>query len=534
VAKLISALLLLCAASAWGQTSDPLPGKVEANNRDIKTTEVKSADTNNVDAKTPNKTEAIEPSATNKTTTTEAGESSLGLTELPDLSASNQIPLLNNRFRIDYQIDEITVVFFRKKGSPSVVLVKPDGSKVYARTARDNQIEWHDDSTYDLIKIKHPTPGPWQAIGSILPESRIMVLTDIDLQVDPLPTDMMVGETLKVTARLTNGGKPINAKDFRDVLKLDVLLISTQKAEYDNHSQSVLEFTSFHDDGKNFDERPRDAIFTGEFKLNFPAGEWIPKYIVKTPLYTRELMQSPIIVQRAPVEYKVVEAMDDASRHLLTYTINDGPAVGSSVALQGRIRFPNNEVQSFTLGEMPNNTRELAIANAGIGTYRIENMMFGRTKAGREFVMSLPEYTFAAVGPKIEVPEIDAVPNADISTNDAAMSGASTMPAAPEPEVEPEVPFPIGWVIVANVLILLLGGGSVLWMMHDPSRHMMTMLMAKLNPAALIKRKKTEAGAMSGAAAATAAQAGATETPGKKAQKNNGGDDILDLSLPDD
>ena len=455
--------------------------------------------------------------------------SSLGLTELPDLSASNQIPLLNNRFRIDYEIDEITLVFFRKKGAPSVVLVKPDGTKIYARTAKDHQMEWHDDKTYDLIKINQPTPGPWQAIGSILPESRIMVLTDIDLQVDPLPTDMMVGESLKVTARLTNGGKPINAKDFRDVLKLDVLLISTQKAEYDNHNQTVLEFTSFQDDGKNFDERPRDAIFTGEFKLDFPAGEWIPKYIVKTPLYTRELMQAPIIVQRAPVEYSVVEAVADAERHQLTYTINDGPADGNTVAFQGRIRFPNNEVQSFTLGEMPGNTRLLAIANAGVGTYRVENMMFGRTKGGREFVMSLPEYTFAAVGPKVEVPEI-----ADTAVEQVENGAATTVPEPLQPQPEPEAPFPIGWVIFANVLILLLGGGSILWMTNDKAKQMMLMLFAKLNPAKLLKRNKSGADAAATDGAAQSAPTMAAENPAKKAQKNNGGDDILDLSLPDD
>lgn len=460
--------------------------------------------------------------------------SSLGLTELPDLSTSNQIPLLNNRFRIDYEIDEITLVFFRKKGAPSVVLVKPDGSKVYSRTARDHQMEWHDDKTYDLIKIKQPTPGPWQAIGSILPESRIMVLTDIDLQVDPLPTDLMVGESLKVTARLTNGGKPINAKDFRDVLKLDVLLISTQKAEYDNHNQTVLELTSFQDDGKNFDERPRDAIFTGEFKLDFPAGEWIPKYIVRTPLYTRELMQAPILVQRAPIEYKVVEALDDASRHQLTYTITDGPADGNSVALQGRIRFPSNEVQSFTLGEMPGNDRLLAIANAGVGTYRIENMMFGRTKAGREFVMSLPEYSFAAVGPKIEVPEIPTSAAKTTQGSPDTSKSSDEAVASPAPVPEPEKPFPLLWVIIGNLLILLLGGGVVLWMTNDKIRQMLTMLFAKLNPAALLKRKNAGAGTPGNPAASSSMSAGAMEAPVKKAQKNNGGDDILDLSLPDD
>lgn len=477
---------------------------------------------------------AQQTAATNQPEVTQsdkgAVESSLGLTELPDIGASNQIPLLNNRFRIDYKIDEITLVFFRKKGAPSVVLVKPDGSKIYARTAKDHQMEWHDDKTYDLIRIKQPTPGPWQAIGSILPESRIMVLTDIDLRVDPLPTDMMVGETLKVTARLTNGGKPINAKDFRDVLKLDVLLISTQKAEYDNHNQTVLEFTSFEDDGKNFDERPRDGIFTGEFKLDFPAGEWIPKYIVKTPLYTRELMQAPIIVKRAPLEFAVVEATEEAERHQLTYTIVDGPADGNTVAFQGRIRFPNNEVQSFTLGEMPGASRVLAIANAGIGTYRIENMMFGRTHSGREFVMSLPEYTFAAVGPKIAVPEIAATESEAIVADDPAAPVAAPV----EPEVVPPPPFPIGWVIFANLLILLLGGGAVLWMANDQAKQMMSMLLAKVNPAKLLKRNKNAAQTPDSAGAATAAGAVAAETPPKKAQKNNGGDDILDLSLPDD
>jgi len=215
-------------------------------------------------------------------------ESSLGLTELPPVSASNQIPLLDNRFRIDEAVEEITLIFFRKKGSPSVVLVKPDGSKVYARTAKEQQMEWHDDKTFDLIKMKKPTPGPWQAVGEVLPESRIMVLTDIDLVVDPLPTDMMAGETLKVTARLTNNGQLINARDFRDVLQLDVLLISTQKEQYDNFNQTVLEFTSFRDDGKNYDERARDAIFTGEFKLGYARWRVDPQiYCENSTLYPR-------------------------------------------------------------------------------------------------------------------------------------------------------------------------------------------------------------------------------------------------------
>ena len=40
----------------------------------------------------------------------------------------NEIPLLDNRFRIDSQLDEITLLFFRKPGSPAVILVRPMAS----------------------------------------------------------------------------------------------------------------------------------------------------------------------------------------------------------------------------------------------------------------------------------------------------------------------------------------------------------------------------------------------------------------------
>lgn len=475
------------------------------------------------------------------------------LRELNLPAGSNQIPLLNNRFRIDFAVEEITLVFFRKRGSPSIVLVRPDGSKVYARTAKEKGMQWFDDKTYDLIKISNPTPGPWQALGDILPESRIMVLTDIDLRVDPLPNDMMLGEHLKVTARLTNGGKPINARDFRDILQLDVLLISTQKPEYDNANSTVIEFTKFLDDGKNFDERPRDAVFTGEFNLTMQAGEWVPKYIVTTPLYTRELLQDPILVARTPIEISYQEGLGEDERHLVTYTVTEGPMDAHSLMVQGRLRYPSGEVQSFTLSEAQAQSRELEVANAGTGTYRIEHMLYGKTKQGREFVIALPEYTFAAVGPKVEVPkDVPAASGADgaLATTDsaagadsaagtgkpallaetaAAPGGADSLSADSQPEPV-AADFPWAMVIGVNLLILLLGGAVVLFTMFPSAAGQLRMLAAKLNPSGLLKKGNAaapvDATPETGAATANASA--------KNSPKNKASDDILDLSLPDD
>jgi len=453
--------------------------------------------------------------------TTPAAEDPTGLSLLPDLPAKNQIPLFDNRFRIDYEVEEITMVFFRKRGSASVILVKPDGSKINVVNADDQNVQWYDDKTYDLIKIKKPTPGPWQAIGQILPESKIMVLTDIELQVDPLPDHLMAGETIKVTATLTNGGKPIVAKDFRDLLRLDVLFLSTNNSEYENFGAGVIELTTFADDGRNFDEKPRDGIFTGEFKLEMKSGQWQPKFVVKTPLYTREVVQPPVILHKSPISFEVAQATKPEDLHWLTFKVTDPVINPKSVALQGKVRFPNNEVQSFTLGESAEVDKKLKIVNYASGTYKVESTLFAQTVTGRDVVITLPQTSFVAEAIEAE-PTAPAVieDNADANTDAAAaieLAKASLAVAATEPLVEEEKPFPWVLVILSNVVILG-GGGFAIWMVAT-DRSFKTLFAKKNNSMDLDSLAMPEQG-----------DAKTTNRAQKSAKKN----DILELSLPDD
>jgi uncharacterized protein (TIGR03503 family) len=444
----------------------------------------------------------------------EVTEDPTGLSLLPDLPAKNQIPLFDNRFRIDYEVEEITMVFFRKRGSPSVVLVKPDGSKINVVSASDQEVEWFDDKTYDLIKIKKPTPGPWQALGQILPESKIMVLTDIELKVDPLPDHLMVGETIKVTATLTNGGKAIVAKDFRDLLRLDVLFISSNNAEYENFGAGVIELTTLADDGRNFDEKPRDGIFTGEFRLEMKPGQWQPKFVVKTPLYTREVVQEPVIVHKSPISYQVAQAKKVEELHWLTFKVTDPVINPQSVALQGKIRFPNNEIQSFTLGESAEVDKKLKIVNYASGTYKVESTLFAQTVTGRNVVITLPVASFVAEA-------IEPEPVAPVTTADPAPTAAAGAPEIADPKstvvTEEEKPFPWLLVILSNIIILG-GGGFAIWMVAT-DRSFKTLFSKKKDA------MPVDTLVMPGASEAKMSGAG---------QKNSKSNDILELSLPDD
>lgn len=410
----------------------------------------------------------------------------------------NQLKILDNRFRIDHRIDEITLVFFRKRGAPSVILVQPDGSKLYSSSAmRNASLEWIDEVSYDVIRIKQPMPGPWQAIGQILPESKIMILSDIELAVDPLPPLMFKGETIKVTGRLTNGGKPVEDGLFGDLVNLDVNFVSTNNKDFNNFGASTEQVATFKDDGLGFDEKPRDAVFTGEFTLNFPAGEWRPEYQIDTPLIKRSLEQAPVVVDPIPFNFEFVESTDLNEPHKVNIVIDDSKVDPNTVVFQGKIFYPNHEQQEFTIDATNTSQRELAVNNYEWGVYTVEFSVFGTNSNGREFMAKLDNKEFEIEKPIEVVPEI----------------APETMPELfVEPEPEPQDNTMVIVAALLGNLFILLAGYLVIrkFVQHKP-------LLPNIS-FGFLKRNKNKV----------------EEKNSAVEQKSNTSDEILNLSMPKD
>lgn len=308
---------------------------------------------------------------------------------------TNQIAYFDNRFRIDAELDEITLLFYRVRGSRPIILVRPDGSKIRVNNIDHDTVRWHDDSTFDLIKIKKPMPGPWQAIGDILPESQIMVMSDVKMEVDPLPEMVLSGETLKVVGKLYNGDEPINTPHFRNVVTLDVHFYSTNNADYENFGADALKLTSFRDDGRDLDEYAADGLFTGEFRLDFAAGEWQPVFIIKLPMASRELRQKPLVLHKSPITITVETSENENIPHSLTLSIDPTYVDPNSLIFQGKITFPDKQVESFSImDDQQGKTRVTDILNTEPGIYRVNINAFGKTTLGREFRLAIPEYSF--------------------------------------------------------------------------------------------------------------------------------------------
>lgn len=102
-------------------------------------------------------------------------------------TSDRDIRLLNNRFRIDSTITQVAFVIYREKPSQPVVLVQPDGTKLYAWRHPDN-VSWHQEADMDIVSVLNPMPGPWQAIGKVTPENKIRILSELSMKVDTFLT----------------------------------------------------------------------------------------------------------------------------------------------------------------------------------------------------------------------------------------------------------------------------------------------------------------------------------------------------------
>ncbi|MBT0587221.1 TIGR03503 family protein [Alteromonas oceanisediminis] len=379
----------------------------------------------------------------------------------------NSIKLLQNRFRIDYKVDEITLVFFREFGSAPVVLVRPDGSKIFQSQADEQDIFWYDSNTYDMINIKNPTPGPWQAVGQILPNSRVMVLSDIVLHAEPLPSMIFSGEILKQTAYLTNGEEPINYSQFRDVVTLSIELASSNNPNFDNFGASSEIVATFEDNGLGMDEAPLDGTFTGQFNLAIAAGEWRPLFRVTTPMFTREQVGEPLILHPNPIRIDVEKDGGGEGYHKLLIDAERELVDMSSLLIDGKVRFPNGDIQNFSLTELSADTREHLVVNYEYGVFRVKVTAYGKTVDGRDFILDVPEYTFATTEPEPE-PVATGVDDGTSSESTDGMTqraqgpthsmnaDAQTVMKQPSANAD-ESPDLLFWIVVVNGSIIGVG-----------------------------------------------------------------------------
>ncbi|MBQ4676230.1 TIGR03503 family protein [Aeromonas hydrophila] len=363
-----------------------------------------------------------------------------------EVFAPSDIPLLDNRFRIDYGVKEITFIVTRKPGTPSVILVRPDGSKLYVSKVTPPDVGWLALKDQDLITIRDPMPGPWQAIGEVDPDNRVRLLSNIRLETDQLPTQLYQGERVKLKSWLLIDDAPPKAGYYLTDLGMTVRLQRFNDAKQEGEPIVDEVLGHYRDDGKGLDEVPGDGIMTAEAVLDVAAGKYRAMYSTGNQVFSRARYQD-VLIYPLPVSYTLAPPSQEFGAKL-SFLIDADELDPVSVVIEGKATNTVGASMAFNAVATEPRVEVDLSAIKEVGQYEVNATLFGTTRLGREIQVTLPVKSFNIF------PVLAAEPS--------AASAASETSAAVPNQVKFEEKQSSGWLIWllggVGILLVLLGG----------------------------------------------------------------------------
>ncbi|HDX8359196.1 TPA: TIGR03503 family protein [Aeromonas hydrophila] len=363
-----------------------------------------------------------------------------------EVFAPSDIPLLDNRFRIDYGVKEITFIVARKPGTPSVILVRPDGSKLYVGKVTPPDVGWLALKDQDLITIRDPMPGPWQAIGEVDPDNRVRLLSNIRLETDQLPTQLYQGERVKLKSWLLIDDAPPKAGYYLTDLGMTVRLQRFNDAKQEGEPIVDEVLGHYRDDGKGLDEVPGDGIMTAEAVLDVAAGKYRAMYSTGNQVFSRARYQD-VLIYPLPVSYTLAPPSQEFGAKL-SFLIDADELDPASVVIEGKATNTVGASMAFNAVATEPRVEVDLSAIKEVGQYEVTATLFGTTRLGREIQVTLPVKSFN-IFPVLAV-------------EPSAASAASETSAAVPNQVKFEEEQSSGWLIWllggVGILLVLLGG----------------------------------------------------------------------------
>ncbi|HCE1968441.1 TPA: TIGR03503 family protein [Vibrio parahaemolyticus] len=316
-------------------------------------------------------------------------------------ASESAMSLLDNRFRVDPTIEQITFLVYREQSSQPVVLVRPDGKKYYAWGSYDN-VRWYQEPSLDIISVDNPMPGPWQAVGKVTPKNNIRLISHLKLSTDVFPNRLYNGEALKFTARLTSDDKPLVLRDFLDRVNLRV----TFTKFVENEDELIKEarpvpmiIGEFSDDGRGLDEQAGDGVFTVQLPIEVEPGKYRARITSGNGVFLRA-QEQVILVYPNPVSRTFIQSRSPEKPHQLVVSGEQGMIAPGSIAVNVEQNAPDGFI-TYSQGQVSQDGMKTILNldnDPELGKYSWRGEIFATDFATqRALVFPIQEQTFSVV-----------------------------------------------------------------------------------------------------------------------------------------
>lgn len=245
---------------------------------------------------------------------------------------ADSLPIENNAFQVDKNVSDITVLVFLAKDSPTTHLIKPD-KKMLSEKEHPENVQWHHEEGYDLITIKAPEAGAWGLQAKVDPDNRVLVVTNLRMQLDKLPNTLLLGDRFDVRARLLEDNKTITNSNLLEKTKFELKLVDAQ-----NKAQSL----ALHDDGQAPDSLKGDGVYSVLLDKIEQPGSYEAIVQAKSLTFQRELHHS-LNVYDSPANIAITQEAPDKPFHI---SILPHPGLIRPESVSMQVRFHDEAPQT--------------------------------------------------------------------------------------------------------------------------------------------------------------------------------------------
>lgn len=346
-------------------------------------------------------------------------------------TSPDSISISDNQFKVDSSVKEMTLLVFRKPGSKATIIFPPDSNRISARR-KGNSI-WRSDEGYDLITIKKPAKGVWNIDADLDPDNRLMVVTDLRLDLTGLPVYVSPGQSLNLSAALYNKDKQISKNSFLRFVEFKL-----------NHTNG--EGVSTEVKLKHSKDRRRKGQYVYDFAEGLEEGNH--SLLVTADSQTFNRSKHIDIKVQWPVKVSIKPA-DKPGNYSFTVEAREEYLKPESLQPTVFLESPAGQREALQLENM-NNLWSGLVKTKLDGVYRAQLSIKARDRNDQVVELDLGKFSMVGVYRQPET----AVDDAESESTELGSNSAASVPVAG-----------IDWVTtsiiigVSNLVIALLVGG---------------------------------------------------------------------------
>lgn len=295
------------------------------------------------------------------------------------------VPLNDNKFTIDGSISELTLLAFRKTDKESI-LVQPDGVR-HSESKHAGNVKWRFEKGYDLVTVSKPVAGVWVLDSEQDDDNRVMIVTDLKLQVDELPAYSTPDKALDIKLELHNKNEKITKNSFLKFVNFSLLhKVSGSETSLDLKARESLDIND-------------KGIYLQ--RLEAPLAEGEHEILVNVDARTFSRSKRINVQVQWPVMVEISKT-ERAGQYRLDVRAREEYIKAETLSLVLRLETPSGTLRPIDVELVENRYTGLVSANTEFGLHRLLVSMQAESVEGELVQHDLGGYSLVGVRDEVK------------------------------------------------------------------------------------------------------------------------------------